>query len=592
MQDRFASYKLVFRLFAYARPYWRLIAFTMLAAAVYSGLYSYRVTLAEPLFNKALLERAAEPERIRELVRISVIALLLALPIALSNFLHEYLQKFVVLRMVIDLRERICGHLLHQRLRFFSDRKAGDLISRVTNDISTAQVAMDFLFGDLVLQVLLLLGALAAACYASWRLALFVFVLFPIFALILARFGRIIKRSRKKSLVTLGHLTEAMHQMFSGIRIVKAFQMQAAEMENFARGNQQLLRRSMKVVRAKSATTALQELVQAIAVVLLIALGAYLVVRGQFGLTPGGFAAFIGACILMNRPAHMLSRAYNNLQESLAGCERVFELLDSPGEPPDRPAARRLEGVRQGIEFRNVSFAYDTVPVLDDVDLEVRAGQVVAVVGPTGAGKSTLMDLLARFYEPAAGVIAIDGVDLRDLQRESLLQHLAIVAQETFLFNTTIADNIRYGRRGATQEEIEAAARAAGIHELVLSRDRGYQTVIGERGVKLSGGQKQLLAIARAMLKNPSILILDEATSALDAESERQVQEALANLMKGRTTFVIAHRLSTVQRADRIVVVEGGRIAEQGTHEQLLARKGVYERLYRIQFAPRDHSNL
>jgi subfamily B ATP-binding cassette protein MsbA len=384
-----------------------------------------------------------------------------------------------------------------------------------------------------------------------------------------------------------------MHQMFSGIRIVKSFEMEAEEVRTFEERNHDFFRQSMKVARAKALSASVMQMLEALIMLAIFVIGGFYVVkaRPENGISTGDFITFMVACISMNRPLKVLGKAYSSLQEAIAACERVFELMDTPPEIQDAPDAVDLPRIERGVRFDHVTFAYETEPVLLDIDLEARPGQIVALVGPSGGGKSTLCDLLCRFYDPQAGAITLDGVDLRKIRSKSLLGHVAVVSQETFLFHATIAENIRYGKRDATDEEVAEAARAANIHDFIAGLPEGYRTLVGERGARLSGGQRQRIAIARAILKDPALLILDEATSALDTESERLVQEALNRLMvsptrsrQGRVTFCIAHRLSTVQRADRIVVLDAGRIVEQGTHDELLRRGGLYERLYRLQF--------
>jgi subfamily B ATP-binding cassette protein MsbA len=340
----------------------------------------------------------------------------------------------------------------------------------------------------------------------------------------------------------------------------------------------------MRVVRAKAFSRSLIELMYIWGTGLLMLLGSYLAINGMWGLTWGRVIAFMAALAFAYKPAKTLVRAFNTVQESLAGCERVFHLLDIEPQIQDAPDAVTLDRIRKGIRFKGVWFAYDTEPVLKDINLEVQKGEIIAIVGRSGAGKSTLCDLILRFYDPTEGCIYIDDFDVRQISRESLFKHIAVVTQDPFLFNTTIKENIRYGKRDATDDEVVVAARAANIHDFIATLENGYDTVVGERGVTLSGGEKQRVTIARAIIKDAAILILDEATSSLDSESEQAVQTALGNLMAGKTTFVIAHRLSTVQHADKIVVLAGGKIAEIGTHSELLTRDGIYKRLYDMQF--------
>ncbi len=533
---------------------------------------------------------ASEP-RWNILLNIGLYMMLLMPLLILFDYLQEYLFRLSTMKIIVDLRNQVIDHVVRLSMRFFSSRKTGDLISRVSNDINVTQSALDFFFGDILLQGLMLVAAMGVAFWMSWRLSLFVFIGFPVFLWPLARLGKRIRKSRRQSLVKLGDLTQAMHQLFSGIRIVKSFEMEAEETKAFGERNADFFKQSMKVARAKALSASIMQGIEALSMLALILFGGYLVVKAKYPISEGEFVTFVIACVAMNRPLKVLGKAYSSLQEALGAAERVFELIDTRVEIEDAPDAVDLPRIEREIRFEGLSFAYDTEPVLQDIHLVAHPGEIIALVGPSGAGKSTLCDLLCRFYDPTAGSISLDGIDLRKIRRKALLAHLAVVSQETFLFHSTIAENIRYGKRDASDAEVAEAARAANIHDFIGTLPEGYRTVVGERGAKLSGGQRQRIAIARAILKDPALLLLDEATSALDTENERLVQDALNRLMvsptrarQGRITFVIAHRLSTVRRADRIVVLDGGRIVETGSHDALLQGGGLYERLYRLQF--------
>jgi subfamily B ATP-binding cassette protein MsbA len=409
-------------------------------------------------------------------------------------------------------------------------------------------------------------------------------VVFPLVIVPVLIFGRKIKKYGMRSLQHLGELTDAMKEMFTGIRIVKAFKMENEESMEFRNINSRFFKRIMQTVQAKALNTSTNEFIYSMGLAVIIIFGGYVVTTNM--ITPGalgGFVAVTGFLILA--PIKKLAKCYGKLQESLAGARRVFELLDQKPSITDHPDAVELKKIEKGIVFKNVTFSYDSTLILRDINLTADKGQIIAIVGESGAGKSTLLDLIPRFYEPLSGIIEIDGTDINLIKGDSLLEQIAIVSQQTFLFNRSLADNILYGRKDASFEEIEDAAKAANIHDFIIDLPKGYDTIVGEQGVKLSGGQRQRVTIARAILKDAPILILDEATSSLDSESEKLVQEALDNLMKHKTTFVIAHRLSTIRHANRIIVLKSGSIIESGTHDELLEKEGEYKKLYRIQFA-------
>ena len=567
----------------FVRPHWKLLALTVLCTAAYAQANAGRVWLVREFAG--IFEELEKPgAAASHWDRVSFLALVaagIALSFAAAEFGKEYLGNAFVLRVHIAIREAVARHVLSLSMRFFHRSRLGDVFSRLTNDVAMTQSALVFLFTEIFADAIAIVWLAGACVWASPLLSLSAIAVGPLVVLPLVALGRKIRRRAHGRQLSQADLTESMQQMFTGIRIVKAFDAEAKEAERFHLRNEDYFRKSLKVVRAKAISKGLLDLINNALVPVLLLAGMWVVIRGA--LPPRDLVAFMVALGLMYEPAKKLVKSYTGFQESLAGADRVQELLAERSDVPDAPDSRPLEVRHGAVTFERVSFAYAGETVLKDVSLEARAGEVVAVVGPSGAGKSTLLDLIARFYDPQEGTVRIDGQDIRKVTRASLMRHLAIVTQEPFLFNDTVLENVRYGRPEATEEEVIEACRAADIHDVIVALPAGYRTIVGERGATLSGGERQRLTIARAILKDPTILLLDEATSALDSESEKAVQAALERLMKGRTTFVVAHRLSTITAADRIVVIDRGRIVEQGRHEELVRRGGLYAKLWALQ---------
>jgi len=486
-------------------------------------------------------------------------------------------------RVVHDLRRTLFRHILDQSTSYFSGQTTGRLLSRLTNDVAQVQFAVSETIGDLTRETLSIIGYAAVLIYVDPRLALLCCTGAPLVVYPHSRLGQRARRTTRRSQEALEYMSHVSAEALAGHRVVKAFGAEAREAAKFERASGRFYRTNMRVTSTLSLLPPLMELIGGLAFVGALWYGSQEITAGR--LTAGEFVAFITALFLMYGPAKKLSRVNANLQQAMAATDRIFEVLDTHSEVTDRPGATELTSLRRGLEFRDVRFTFPGAehPTLNGVTLQVPVGQTLAVVGRSGAGKTTLANLLPRFYDPTSGALAIDGRDIRDFTLASLRANIAIVTQETVLFDDTVAANIAYGRPDALPDQIEAAARAAHAHEFIVTMDQGYDTLIGERGQRLSGGQRQRLAIARALLRDAPILILDEATSALDAESEMLVQDALGTLMQDRTSVVIAHRLSTVRRADRIAVLEGGCVVESGTHEALLASGGAYAKLYELQ---------
>ena len=539
--------------------------------------------LKKQVFNKFKFIEPIQKRATGSFTSIGIVMGILAPFIFLSCYFQQYFRNRVMWAVVVDIRNKVCDHLLPQPLSFFENRKSGDLLSRLTNDIAVTQSGITILFDEILLQPMKLICGLALAFYFSWKLSLLTLIAFPIIFIPVLVMGRKIKKHGKGSLKHLSDLTDAMREMFAGIRIVKAFKMEAEESREIHDISERFFRKRMKMVKAKALNTSTSEFVYTLGLAVIVVMGGYVVMSKK--ITPGELAGFITATGFMVITAvKRLAKSYASLQESLAGVNRVFELFTIEPTIKDDPEAITLEKIEEGICFKNVSFSYDGSKefILKDINLTIHKGEVLAIVGESGAGKSTIVNLIPRFYDPIKGSIEIDGTDIRKIKGESLLEHTAIVAQQTFLFNRSFYENILYGRKNATLEEVQSAAKAANIHEFIMSLPNRYDTVVGELGVKLSGGQRQRIAIARAVLKNAPILLLDEATSSLDYESEKLVQDALNNLIIGRTTVIVAHRLSTIQHCDRIVVMKKGHIVEVGNHESLMSGEGEYKRVYQM----------
>jgi subfamily B ATP-binding cassette protein MsbA len=502
----------------------------------------------------------------------------------MGSYASSYLMADVGQRVVMDLRNELYQHILNQSAGFFAQGATGRLLSRISNDVGQVQQAVSETAGDLARETLALVGFAGLMFWIDARLALVCMTGAPLVIYPLVRLGQRVRRTTRRSQEALEQISHLSTETFTGHRIVKAFGTERQEGERFARAAYRLFRTNMKVTASMATLPPLMELLGGVGMAMALWYGVRQISAGN--LTQGQFVAFFTAVFMMYGPAKKLSRVNANLQQAIAAAERIFEMLDTHTEVLEPPDALPLAPFQDAIEFRDVAFGYEDAQtrILRGVSFKVRAGQMIAIVGRSGAGKTTLVNLLPRFYDVSAGAILIDGVDIRSTQLVSLRSQIGIVTQDTVLFDESVASNIAYGSPSASQEAVEAAARAANAHDFITGLANGYQTMIGERGQRLSGGQRQRLAIARALLKNAPILVLDEATSALDAESELLVQEALANLMLNRTSFVIAHRLSTIRRADAIVVLERGRVVEIGRHDELLSRpEGTYSALYQLQ---------
>ena len=514
---------------------------------------------------------------------------LIVLSFVLKNIFH-YLQTWFMgpaeHGIVRDLRQQLFEHLTKLSLSYFSEERKGVLVSRIVNDVKmvndSAIAVVNSVFRDppQIITYTIILFVI------DWKLTLLVLVMLPVTGFILAKIAEKLRRESGRLQTAMADITAALDEALTSMRIIKAFRTEKLETERFLVHNQNYYRTYVGILRRSELTSPITETISVLVVVIILWFLGESILKGRGGMTSGVFVAYIFAMLQMMQPLKFFGQMISSLSQGLAGAQRVFAVLDIPPRIVDAPGATAIERFTGSIEFQDVRFRYDTGDeVLAGVTLEIRAGQTVAVVGPSGAGKSTLVDLVPRFHDITGGRILIDGRDIRDVTVSSLRGQMGIVTQETFLFNTTIRENIAYGMPDATLDDVMAAARAANAHQFIIESAEGYETVIGDRGVKLSGGQRQRISIARAILKNPPILILDEATSSLDTESEVLVQEAIEHLMAGRTSIVIAHRLSTVQRADVIYVIDAGKVVESGSHAELMERAGgMYRRLYELQF--------
>jgi len=566
------------RLYRYLRPYlFPYVVLLALAMLVLAG-----ANAGIPFIIKKFLDQLVNLKRVGGLHELSILLAGLFLLRALGNFLNDYLSAYIQQKLVLDIRADLNESLQRHSLSFFNRTPTGMMVSRVISDVNVVVAGLTegafSIWSDGVSMIALIITAF----YMDWQLALIMLVGFPIGVGPVVRFSRRVRKETKNAQKQLGGLQALLQETFQGNRVVKAFGMEDYERRRFNTELRRLFRIYMRVARIKAFTGPLIEAMGAFAVVAVVWYATSSLMAGTR--TLGSFAGFFTTMILVYDPFKGLSKSNNTIQAGLAAAERVFEMMDEPSDVPDDPVAVEIPSGPLSIRFNHVSFRYGVEWVLHDINLEIGTGQVIALVGMSGGGKSTIADLIPRFYDAQEGRIAVNGVDIRRIKLASLRAQIGLVTQATFLFNDTIRANIAYGSTDRDPERIVKAARLANAHDFILRLPQGYDTVVGELGVRLSGGERQRIAIARALLKDAPILVLDEATSSLDSEAERSVQEALEVLMENRTTLVIAHRLSTVRRADRIIVVEHGRIVEQGTHDELFARDGEYRKLYDLQF--------
>lgn len=534
------------------------------------------------LFNYTYSHLFDTYDRQNVLLLLAAVAIIISFLSNLFRYLGSWTIENMRTRTLQKMRNEMFSHVMDMNVGYFSDQRKGDIISKITSDVGVVQFCITNTLQVSFREPFLIVGYIVMMIAISWELAIFSVLFLPLVALLI---GNIVKRLRHPARTNqkrMGEMVSTLDESLSGIKVIKSYNATEYIKQKYYDISADLARLTLSMARRQQLASPMSEFLGITAVGVILVFGGALVSRGA--LDPGGFIAFVAIFSQITRPVRTFIDQFANINQGIAAGERIFSIIDTKPEIEDKPDARELKGLRDKIEFHHVHFSYDgTREVIDDISFEIRRGQTVALVGPSGGGKSTLSELLPRFYDPTSGEILIDGISLRDYTQDSVRAHMSVVAQDTVLFNDTIEGNIAMGRPSATHEEIVEAAKVANADSFIRECPEGYGTNIGDRGVKLSGGQRQRLSIARAVLKNPDILILDEATSALDTESEKLVQDALNNLLKGRTSVVIAHRLSTIHNADKIIVVDHGRIAEQGTHAELMARNGIYAKLIEMQ---------
>jgi len=565
------------RLLTFVKPYWKRFILALLCMVFTGGLSAAMLWLIKDMVDKVLLNKDIF---LLNLIPFLIIGIFLLQGV--FNYGQRYLMYWIGQKVVFDIRNKLYSHLQRLSLSFFSHKPVGEIISRLTSDITTMQNALSRAIGDIVKEGVTVVALVGLLIYFNWQLALISLAILPFVVKLTTNLSNKLRKMSRKVRKKMATLTSVIQETFSSIRIVKAFSMEKYEREKFKNRSKEYFKAEMKSQQIAALISPLVSLISSFGIAFIVWFGGKQVIEGA--MTAGEFVAFMGGLLSLYRPMARLGDVSSVIQQAVASGERVFEILNITPDikNPSNPVV--ISEFKDKIKFENVSFKYDEEVVLKDINFEINKGEIVAIVGPSGAGKTTIANLLARFYDPDKGRILIDGNDLRQVDILSLRNLLGIVTQDTILFNDTIYNNISYGKPEATEKEVIEAAKAANAHSFIEKMRNGYQTYIHERGQRLSGGQQQRIAIARALLKNPSILILDEATSEMDSESETLIQEALSRLLQSRTALVIAHRLSTIKSADKIVVLKDGRIVEMGKHNELMKKSGYYRYLYELQF--------
>ncbi|MBP1729590.1 MAG: phospholipid-lipopolysaccharide transporter [Deltaproteobacteria bacterium] len=567
---------LYFRLLQFVKPYMVKLVFATVFMSLVAASNGAAAFLVKPVLDQIFFEKNAA---MLAIIPFGVIFLYLAK--GLFDYLQAYLMGFVGQRVITDIRSLVFNRLQQQPLTFYDKTPTGVIISRLTNDIALVQGAVSDAFTAVLKDAFTIFGLIFVVFYRDWKLAVIAFVVLPFATYPIVSFGRRLRKISVQNQKAMARLTNFLHETITGQRIVKAFTMEPYEDNRFSVENEGLFRIILKRYKVRALSHPVMEVLGGVAVGIVIWYGGSQVISGQS--TPGNFFSFTAALLMLYEPIKRLNKENHNIQQGLAAAQRVFEIVDRPPEIVEKSDAKEYSALEGRIEFDQVYFKYEEKMILNNLSLKINRNEVVAIVGESGVGKSTLVNLIPRFYDVTEGSIKIDGVDIRDATLSSLRRNIALVTQDVILFNDTVKSNIAHGVT-ADDEKIEQAARAAFAHDFIMKLPSKYETIAGEKGLRLSGGQKQRIAIARALYKNAPILILDEATSALDSASETEVQNALENLMRGRTTIIIAHRLSSVMSADRIIVLEAGTIVQEGPHQDLITMDGPYKRLYELQF--------
>jgi len=614
--------KTYLRILKYVKPYWKHLTISIVCTMLYAGLNGLSVYLTIPLLDTLFQESARNeivqptitekgtsllPEWIIKtkdniskkfedvimsgtkedaLIKICLLVLIAFILKNISGYLQAYFLSYVEQGTIKDIRNSAYKHLHKLPMSYFKHEKVGNLISRITNDVNVVQSSISAAFLNLIREPLTIIVFLAIAISISWKLTLLAIVVLPFSMLIITWIGLKLRKQSGIIQAKMADITTILQEVISGVKIVKAFGMEKYENKKFMKETNNFFRLMLKIVRVRNSSSPITEVLSTTVGVLIIYFGGLLVLT-EHTLSASQFMGFLFAIFQMMPPIKELSSVNNRIQESSAAGDRIFEILDTPPIITDKKDALEIQDFKNTLKFENVSFNYEdsNESILKNINFEINRGEILALVGPSGGGKSTLVDLIPRFYDPVQGKILLDEIDIRDIKIKNLRNLMGIVTQETFLFNETVKNNIAYGLSDFSMEKIEEAAKMANAHNFILEMTNGYDTLIGERGVMLSGGQRQRLSIARALLKNPAIMVFDEATSSLDNESESLVQEAIDRLMFNRTTIVIAHRLSTIRNASRILVLDNGEIVQRGKHSELiLQKKGIYKKLYEMQF--------